>query len=179
MDGDSVPLHFPLGRRAAEDAEVTAAYHALRQPLRRYLLGLGLSMDEAEDVIQDVFLTLHRHVADGRSRHNLRGWVFRVAHNCARNRQQRYERRFGAPIERAADSIAPGATPERTAIDNERFRRLGRAIRQLPDTERECLLLRAEGLRYREIGEVLNLPTSTVADIISRAIRTLAEKCDV
>jgi RNA polymerase sigma factor (sigma-70 family) len=56
---------------------------------------------------------------------------------------------------------------------------LGEAIRGLPDCERECLLLRAEGLRYREIGEVLNMPTSTVADTVDRAIRKLAEKCHV
>ena len=53
------------------------------------------------------------------------------------------------------------------------------AIRMLGDTERECLLLRASGLRYREIGEVLGIATSTVADIVDRAIKKLAEKCNV
>jgi DNA-binding CsgD family transcriptional regulator len=49
----------------------------------------------------------------------------------------------------------------------------------LNETERECLLLRAEGLRYREIGEVLGLATSTVGDIIERSVKKLAEKCHV
>jgi len=53
------------------------------------------------------------------------------------------------------------------------------AIRALTDAERECLLLRAEGLRYREIGEVLGLATSTVAGIVDRAVKKLAEKCNV
>jgi len=49
----------------------------------------------------------------------------------------------------------------------------------LSPSERECLLLRATGLRYREIGEVLGIATSTVNDTVDRAIRKLAEKCNV
>ena len=64
-------------------------------------------------------------------------------------------------------------------LEKEKFQRLGKAIRLLTDSERECLLLRAGGLRYREIGEVLGIPTSTVADTVDRAIKKLAEKCNV
>ena len=64
-------------------------------------------------------------------------------------------------------------------LEKERFRRLGEAIALLFGTERECLLLRAGGLRYREISEVLGMATSTVGDTIERAIRKLAEKCNV
>ncbi len=62
---------------------------------------------------------------------------------------------------------------------NEAFRRLHGAVRLLTHAERECLLLRARGLRYREIGEVLGLATSTVGDTVERAIKKLAEKCNV
>jgi RNA polymerase sigma-70 factor (ECF subfamily) len=64
-------------------------------------------------------------------------------------------------------------------LEKEKFRQLGEAIRQLTECERECLLLRAEGLRYREIGEVLEISTSTVGETVSRAIKKLAEKFDV
>ena len=53
------------------------------------------------------------------------------------------------------------------------------AIRLLTESERECLLLRAGGLRYREIGEVLGIAVSTVGDTVERAIKKLAEKCNV
>jgi RNA polymerase sigma-70 factor, ECF subfamily len=52
-------------------------------------------------------------------------------------------------------------------------------MRQLTEPERECLLLRAEGLRYREISDVLGMSPSTVGDTVSRAIKKLAEKCNV
>jgi RNA polymerase sigma-70 factor (ECF subfamily) len=179
MSGDSAPLALPLWRFATDTCEATTLYRELRKPLLRYLVCLGLSSDEAQDVIQDAFLGLHRHLASGGAQENIRSWLFRVAHNQARNRQKSYDRRFGAPLEARTDSALDEATPERVMLDKEKFGRLEKAIRQLPESERECLLLRAGGLRYREIGDVLGIATSTVADTVARAIKKLAEECNV
>jgi len=179
MSGDSVPMALPLSPFATRACEVTALYRELREPLLRYLVCLGLSRDEAQDVVQDAFLSLHRHLAAGGSQENIRGWVFRVAHNQARNRQSSYHRRFGVPLDIKVSARLDETTPERVVLEKEKFRRLERAVGLLADSERECLLLRAAGLRYREIGEALGIPTSTVGDTVERAIRKLAEKCNV
>jgi RNA polymerase sigma-70 factor (ECF subfamily) len=179
MSGDFVPITLPLARLAKEGCEVTVLYRELREPLHRYLVCLGLSSDEAQDVIQDAFLSLHRHLASGGSRDNIRGWVFRVAHNLARNRQTSYHRRFGEPLNLQLDARLDEKTPERVVLEKEKFRLLGKAIDLLSEAERECLLLRAAGLRYREISEALGIPTSTVGDTLERAIRKLTEKCNV
>jgi RNA polymerase sigma-70 factor (ECF subfamily) len=180
MSSDSVTLILSLRGVRSDECDVGDVYRELQQPLLRYLVSLGLSGDEARDTIQDAFLTLHQQLAGGRSKQNLRGWVFRVAHNLARNRQRRYERRFASSLDAAAAKlVAHDATPERAVIASERIRQLCVALGTLSQCERECLFLRAEGLRYREIGEVLELPTSTVADTVARAIRKLVEKCDV
>jgi len=135
--------------------------------------------DEAQDVVQDVFVKLHRHLAQGGSQENIRSWLYRVAHNQARNRQKSYDRRFVASLEGEIDTILDEKTPERAMLEKERLRKVGRAIHLLTESERECLLLRSGGLRYREIGEVLGIPTSTVCDTVERAIKKLAEKCNV
>jgi RNA polymerase sigma-70 factor (ECF subfamily) len=179
MSGDCLRLPLPLAGLASETCEATTLYRDLRKPLLRYLVCLGLSADEAQDVVQDAFLTLHKHLASGGSQENIRSWVFRVAHNAARNRQQSYDRRFGDQLDSDLESIADEATPEQVVLEKEKQRRLGRAIQLLTECERECLLLRAGGLRYREIGAVLGIATSTVADTVDRAIRKLAEKCNV
>jgi RNA polymerase sigma-70 factor, ECF subfamily len=177
MSGDSLPFPLPLSHLAAGACEATALYSELRKPLLRYLVCLGLSMDEAQDVVQEAFLSLHRHLTAGGSKENIRSWLFRVAHNRARNQQTRYDRRFSAPLDAEMDSPSAQATPEQALLDREKFQRLGKAMGQLLGAERECLLLRAGGLRYREIGEVLAMPTSTVAETIDRAIKKLAEIC--
>lgn len=179
MSGESLPLGLPLPRFAARRREATTLYRDLRKPLVRYLMCLGLSSDEAQDVVQDAFVSLQQHLAAGGSRENIRSWLFRVAHNHARNCQNSYHRRFSAPLDPEIDRILDEATPERAVLEKERFRQLGNAIRLLTESERECLLLRAGGLRYREIGEVLGIPTSTVGDTVDRAIKKLAEKCNV
>ena len=179
MSNDSWPLALPLPRWAAGSSEVTTLYHELRKPLLRYLVCLGLSADEAQDVVHDAFLRLQRHLADGVAQDNIRGWLFRVAHNQARNRQVSYHRRFAEPLEDAADFQTRQASPEQNLLRREKFRRLSAAMRELAESERATLLLRAEGLRYREIAEVLGMATSTVADTVERAIRKLAEKCNV
>jgi RNA polymerase sigma-70 factor (ECF subfamily) len=179
MSGDCLRLPLPLPGLASDTCEATTLYRDLRKPLLRYLVCLGLSADEAQDVVQDAFLTLHKHLASGGSQENIRSWVFRVAHNAARNRQQSYDRRFGDQLDSDLESIADEATPEQVVLEKEKQRRLARAIQLLTECERECLLLRAGGLRYREIGAVLGIATSTVADTVDRAIRKLAEKCNV
>jgi RNA polymerase sigma-70 factor, ECF subfamily len=180
MSGDSVPWALPLSRFQTNDGEATNLFRELRKPMLRYLVCLGLSSDEAQDVVQDAFLSLHRHLLAGGPQENIRSWLFRVAHNQARNRQSSYDRRFGARLDDAgAESIRDEATPERALLQKEKFERLGDAIRTLANAERECLLLRASGLRYREIGEVLGIATSTVADTVERAVKKLAEKCNV
>ena len=179
MSDDSVPLALPLLRLATGSSEVTTLYRELRKPLLRYLVCLGLTSDEAQDVVQDAFLSLQRHLASDGAQENIRGWLFRVAHNQARNRQTSYHRQFGERLDSEMDFLAHDATPEQRVLEKEKFRRLAAAIRLLTESERECLLLRAGGLRYREIGEVLGIATSTVADTLERVIRKLAEKCNV
>ena len=179
MTDDSVPLGLPLLRAASDSCEATTLYRELRKPLLRYLVSLGLSSDEAQDVVQDAFLSLQRHLTSGGSQENIRSWVFRVAHNRARNRQNSYHRRWGEPLDAEVDSISDDATPERAVLRKEKFQQLRKAILFLTQSERECLLLRAGGLRYREIGDVLGIATSTVGETVERAVKKLAEKCNV
>jgi|SRR5580704_1593966 RNA polymerase sigma-70 factor (ECF subfamily) len=179
MSDESLPLGLPLWRLAGDSCEATTLYRELRKPLLRYLVALGLSSDEAQDVVQDAFVSLQRHLGAGGSQENIRSWVFRVAHNQARNRQSSYHRRFGESLGEEVESIAHDSTPERAVLEKEKFGQLRKAILLLTQSERECLLLRAGGFRYREIGEILGMATSTVGETVERAVKKLAEKCNV
>ena len=120
MSGDAAPLALPLSRLSTGACEATTLYRELRKPLLRYLVCLGLSSDEAQDVVQDAFLSLHRHLASGGSQENIRGWLFRVAHNQARNRQNRYDRNFSAASDAEMDArLARGHAGTRCAGEGE------------------------------------------------------------
>src|ERR1700729_3505446 len=177
MSGDAAHLALPLSRLSTGASEATTLYSELRKPLIRYLVCLGLSSDEAQDVVQDTFVSLHHHLVAGGSQENIRSWLYRVAHNQARNRQQRYDRRFASPLEAGENLISDQITPERAVLDKEKFQEMAKAIRLLTASEPKCVFSRAGGLRYRQIGEVLGMSTPTVSATVSRAIRKLAEKC--
>lgn len=179
MSDESLGLALPFSRFAADMGEAGTLYRELRKPLLRYLVCLGLSRDEAQDVVQDAFVSLQRHLASNGSKESIKSWLYRVAHNQARNRQKSYARRFSTPLDEATEAIPGEETPERAMLAKEKFARLAKAMAQLSETERECLLLRSSGLRYREIAEVLGIATSTVGDTVERAIKKLAEKCNV
>jgi RNA polymerase sigma-70 factor, ECF subfamily len=178
MSGEALSI-AAAHRMTTESADAGTLFEELRRPLIRYLSGLGLAADEAQDVVQETFLRLQRRMRVEGVPESARSWLFRVAHNEAVNRRRSYERRFGMPLNGPAEMIADRSTPERRAMERERARRLAAAIRALSPRERECLLLRAEGLRYREIAEVLDIAKSTVAETVDRAVRSLAEKINV
>jgi RNA polymerase sigma-70 factor (ECF subfamily) len=156
-------------------ADVTALFEQFRRPLFRYLLFLGLNTHDAEEVIQEVFLALFQHLKNQKSRANLRGWIFRVAHN------QAMRIRRSAPVldENLVDQMDPEPNPEQLALTNQRQRRLSAVLHALPEQDRACLSLRAEGLRYREIAGILNISLGSVAQSLSRSISKLERAHDM
>jgi RNA polymerase sigma-70 factor (ECF subfamily) len=138
----------------------------------RYVRSFGLPADAAEDVAQEVFLSLFRHLLLGRPRGNLRGWIFRVGHHLALKQREKaaIRQRREAGLEDAADVPGdPAADPERQLADEQRRRRLQSIVRALPERDRRCLYLRAEGLRYREIAGALQISLGAVAKSLARA----------
>ncbi|HUA01309.1 MAG TPA: RNA polymerase sigma factor [Candidatus Aquilonibacter sp.] len=157
--------------------EVILLFDEFRDRLLRYAMSLGIGVQDGEDVIQEVFLSLHRHLRLGRDRSNLRGWVFRVAHHLAlkqRSSRQRQQARTAPDallIEAHADSAA---NPEERLDQIERRRRLILVFNSLPDRDRWCLYLRAEGLRYREIAGALGMSLGAVSNSLVRSMGKLA-----
>ncbi|MGA2212950.1 MAG: sigma-70 family RNA polymerase sigma factor [Bryobacteraceae bacterium] len=151
----------------ANEQQVIQLFDELRNRLLRYLLALGLPMAEGEEVIQEVFLALFQHLERGRSRQNLRGWVFRVAHNLGLKRQwARAREAAGAAPERED----PAENPEQQLLASQRLQRLQAVLRALPEQDQWCLSLRAEGLRYREIAEVLGMSLGAVSASLGRSL---------
>jgi RNA polymerase sigma-70 factor (ECF subfamily) len=151
---------------------VVAAYEDAREDVYRYALTLGLSSGQAQEVAQEVFLRLYVTMRDGEDIQNVRGWVFRVAHNYGL--KVKAKEREHAVIDDVIER-SPGSdlNPEHRAIENERDRRIREAFEGLSPQQRQCLQLRAAGLRYREIGETIGIGTSTVNEFIRRAVTRL------
>jgi RNA polymerase sigma-70 factor (ECF subfamily) len=158
------------------EREVMDLFDHLGSRLLRYVASFGLGPEEAEDIVQEIFLALCRHLHRGRDRRDLRGWLFQVAHNLAlRQRRQIRRRQAHASADEAVLSlrIDPTPNPEARLAHSERRRRLTSVVHALPVRDRRCLFLRAEGLAYRDIAAALGISLGTVAKSLARAITRL------
>jgi RNA polymerase sigma-70 factor (ECF subfamily) len=164
----------PVTPRAA-DEEVMLLFDGHAASLLRYVASFGLRADESEDIVQEVYLALFRHLRLGRSRQRLTGWLFRVAHNLALKERKRIHRRAIASWDAAAHGgVDPAPNPEVQLAQRQRRQRLAPVIHALPARDRRCLLLRAEGLRYRDIAVTVGMSLGGVAKSLARSIGRLA-----
>jgi len=157
------------------EREVMDIFEQFRDPLLRYALSFGIPVHDAEEVTQEVFLCLFRHLQLRRSRKNLRGWIFRVAHNLALKQlyanQQSYKTTSDRQI--AEEHADPSPDPEEQLSLAQRRHRLLAVVKALPEADQGCLRLRAEGLRYREIGAVLGMSLGAVSISLTRSLARL------
>lgn len=152
---------------------VTQIFEEARDDIYRYLVTLGLPPPSAQDATQEVFLRLYVSLRKGERIENLRGWIFRVAHNYGITISKRES--IALAFEPDFETQIPdrGENPEQALLERERRLRFHHAVEALSDQQRNCLYLRAEGFRYREIAEILGLSDSSVCVFLQRAIRRL------
>lgn len=160
----------------ALQAEVLSLYDALHSRLLRYSVSFGISIPDGEDVLQEVFLALFRHLRAGRSRENLPGWAYRTTHNLSLKRRASVhaELKVAAPEVASEIELSDGQPgPEERILFQERQSRLQSVVQALPETDRMCLMLRADGLRYREIASTLGISLGSVAASLTRSFERL------
>ena len=178
----SIDLVYPAdvsdGSQSAIQAETLALFDDVGPGLYRYLRSRGLTGDAADDVVQETFLALFRHLSLGRPRDNLRGWIFEVGRRLASKHRLRMLKRYSVEqpwASKAANvAIDPSGTPESHVLADQRSARLQRVVRALPERDRQCLLLRADGLRYRDIAQALGVSLGGVAKALARAFGRIA-----
>jgi RNA polymerase sigma-70 factor (ECF subfamily) len=137
--------------------------------------------EDAEDVVQDVFVTAHRGLHEFRGDSKLSTWLHRIAVTRALNHTARAEEK----LRRASDPIDPEAahgpraigTPLAALESRELMRRLADCLEKLPGAWRAVLALRdAEDNSYEHIATILHIELGTVRSRLARA-RTALKDC--
>jgi RNA polymerase sigma-70 factor (ECF subfamily) len=129
--------------------------------------------EEAEDVTQEVFLRLWRHLPKLESG-CLAAWLTTVTRNAARDSLRRRARTEGRYGPEDPEGVEAGDDPHAEAEDAEFRDRLRRALVRIDEPYRSALILReVQGMKYREIAEALRLPVNTVKTHVHRGRRIL------
>jgi RNA polymerase sigma-70 factor, ECF subfamily len=138
----------------------------------RFALVLLRHQQDAEDVTQETFLKLVRHLGTGGDTTNIRGWLFTVAAHAARDRQ-RWRARW-IPWASIHEGIeAPARLPD----EDGRLRTLREALHMLAPRDRLLLALRAQDLSYREIASATGIRPVSVGRLLARAIDRWEQAC--
>jgi RNA polymerase sigma-70 factor (ECF subfamily) len=145
-----------------------AEYPRLTRAIERVVRDRG----RAEELAVDAFLKLRRHVS-AQGAHSP-AWLRVTGVRLALNELKRQSRR--ARYERLFTRFASSATPEDDHRVNEEQQQVRRVLASLPRRHGELLILRNEGLSYRELGAALGLLPQSVGTTIARAQRAFQQE---
>jgi RNA polymerase sigma-70 factor (ECF subfamily) len=159
--------------------EIVSRYQKKLLAYVRRLIGTN---DEAEDLLQNVFVKVFEHLADFDAKRKFSPWIYRIAHNEAVNylKKKSYRRlvaweEITNTKENVGNAEAGGSSEEAQIRDEARIG-IRKALNTLPKKYREILQLRYYlDKSYSEIGRLLKKPENTVASMLSRAKKKLFE----
>jgi RNA polymerase sigma-70 factor (ECF subfamily) len=158
-----VPVDDTIGGFLRNPSEETfvSVFRTLYAPVYGYFIVRGMDASTAEELVQDVLLTVYRHARDVRDHLCFTGWLFQVARNSllqhTRKRRTVHESLTG----REGEEEVLGQATARFQLAEESD--LFDWMQALEEDEREiCLMRYMDGLDYQAIAEALHLPMGTV-----------------
>lgn len=143
-----------------------------------YAGGLTGSWDSAQDLTQEAFVRLWERRESWDPKGSVQALLYRIVRNLALDLQKSREREE-ARARRVAET-APAPTPLDVTASREFEEAFGEAVKLLSPRRREVYeLVRVEGLSYREVGEMLEISTQTVANHLTAAVSFLRDQLSV
>jgi len=161
-------------------------YQAHKNLVFNLALNYVQNTEDAEEITQDVFLSVHQSMANFKGQSDIKTWIYRIAINKSLDflKAQKRKKRFGMIaslfFEKSneikfeySDFKHPGIILE----EKEAFETLFRFINQLPDNQKTVLLLsKIENTPQKEIAEIMGLSVKAVESLFQRAKSNIAKK---
>jgi len=156
-----------------------------RDALWRFALRMCWDRGSAEDCLQEAVMTAYRKFSDFTIGTSFRAWTFRILSNVVLNANSQTRRRLQRHVTHESLDMVEALEREEayenvladpTRLLDQVADPIKRAVRSLPPHERMVFLLRAaEGFRYKEIAQILDIPMGTVMSHLFRARARLRE----
>ncbi len=154
-------------------SEVTDLYRASAKNLFRYVFYLARDFEVAREAVQETFLRYYEYRLKGGAVRESQGWIFRVARNYAIDqiRATRPEKCVSMEEEEVSATNNP-CCPHDAYARVEAFKQLSKL---LTTRELECLQLRAEGFKYKEIARILGIESGTVGATLAHGLKKIRD----
>ncbi|HKB52241.1 MAG TPA: RNA polymerase sigma factor, partial [Solirubrobacterales bacterium] len=171
LQGDAKLIAMARSGNAGAFEAIVDRYQGRLLGFCRQMLG---STEDAEDVLQEVFVNAYRAMLADEREINLRPWLYRIA----RNRCLNLLRKPTADAQESMDMVpvVEAATTAEKVSNREEFRQLLTDVSKLPETQRSALLLREmDAMSYEEIAAAMETSVPSVKSLLVRARISLAE----
>ena len=154
-------------------------YDSWYASLVRYVARSVGSVELAKDLVQESFLLLCKDLLSGKRIENPKGWTFRIVRRQIGNylRTDRYSGVSFESIDAGGFQTGEYVRQALRVEADEEPDWLSRLMEPLSAREREVILLRLEGFRYKEIAEHLGIGCATVKTFLARALKKMQERC--
>lgn len=152
---------------------------ALLPRLRRFAYGITGSIDEGDDLVQATYERAIRYIDKWEPGTRLDSWMFRIARNQHLNniRSRRIRGEHLTPVD--PDDAVLATDGVRIMESHLEFEQVRRLVSRLPEEQRSILMLICvEGMSYKEVAELLELPIGTVTSRLARARIALREQLE-
>ena len=147
--------------------------------LRRYAYALVRNSSTADDLVQDCLERGLRKRSQWKGEGSLNSWLYRILSNIQLNH---YRASNHNPLDKSSEiteklAMAPQFQKPANQLDRLYLQDLDKAIAELPDEQKQILLLiTLEGLGYREVAKIMEIPSGTVMSRLSRARENIRKK---
>lgn len=171
-----------LARRADTDVETlfVEIFDSYHQRVFHYLYRIIGNRDSAEDLVQEVFLKIYKHLPRYREKRKLSSWVFKIAHTTLMDYFRKTNVQHGLFVEPdemfilEAQPDKNSYSPEHYLVTKELQEHFEKIIMNLPYKLKEVFLLRHEaGLSFKEISKLLHCPVNRLLGRMHLAIKTI------
>ena len=171
-----MPAEHRMSDRDPDHVFLLAALERFERPLIRYAHGIVGEINQARDIVQDVFIKLHQSLAT-LDRERLTPWLFTVCKNRALDHQRKHSRLVNMELEVLDQEPSTQPAPSQELEHKELNHALKRWIAALPDKQREAVKLKFEaGLSYKEISDTLKTSIGNVGTLIHLGVAALREQ---
>lgn len=132
-------------------------------PVLKFVYNMVKNKEAAEDISQEVFITVYKKVYTFNPEYKFSSWLFQVARNKCIDYMRKYKRVYEASIEEVKEVYSTDMSPETSAEYMETKLQLQGFVNRLESLDREILILRySENLTFMDIAEILNINEATV-----------------
>lgn len=183
MNVDFVDQQLITRSQQGDMAAFAELVNQYKQKVFTYAYRMVGNTQDAEDVAQETFLRVYRHLASYDPHRRFATWMYAIANNLCIDvlRRRRPTLSLDQPVNDEGDLfLEPAATegnPEQEAEQLELHQAVEAAIASLPESYRSVIILRhVQNLSYDEISRILDLPLNTVKTRIFRAREALAKR---